>query len=153
MRPLLSPGHVHDPSLASRFIPFGMGRHTCLGRGYALMEVKTIVSAVLKASVVSTVDDHGLLSLPVTQRIKPCGSAYFFPSRSVLVTLRSHTAVRVRALLVRFRFKARLIGACGGPPACRPPPASLLTPPPHHQCRCRAWWPQRRRALRPSLRH
>ena len=70
------------------FIPFGAGRHVCLGRHYAMMEVKTIVAAVLRDSTVVTVNDNGLLNLPIFERLVASGSAYFFPSRRVEVELR-----------------------------------------------------------------
>lgn len=96
MRPAGVADAARKTTVDSRFVPFGAGRHACLGRNYAMMEVKAIVGAVLSKSVISTLNDNGLLSLSVMQRLVSSGSAYFFPSRKVDAVMKPLSLVRIR---------------------------------------------------------
>lgn len=84
----------------ARFMPFGLGKHQCLGRHFAIMEVKTIVKTILQNCTINIEEDNGLLEIPLFHRLHPKGAGYFFPSRDVTIKL---TSVSVTRALARLR--------------------------------------------------
>merc|ERR1712127_190866 len=86
-------GHATKPAelegVDYSYLPFGAGKHTCLGRRFAVTVVDEMLSALLEKGVDFDGETPALLGKPLAEQTLVQGSAYNFPSAPVYVCFNS----------------------------------------------------------------
>ena len=61
------------------YIPFSAGRRNCIGQRFAMMEMKVILSKILRR--------YNIVSLKSTEELEPCADIILKPNKGVPVIL------------------------------------------------------------------